>query len=92
VTIKIIDWDVAHCLEEEKFAPKVERKLLSYLGSRNLIFGPTHDLLYVSVLFQDMTEDDKEDWISLASGEKEAIDSACRRLFDKQLCKHVNNF
>jgi hypothetical protein len=42
-------------------------------------------ILYVSVVFQDITEDEKEEWVSLASGEKRAIDSAFRRLFAKQL-------
>ena len=85
VTIKIIDWDVAHCLEEGKFAPEVENKLINYLGRDNVEFAAAHDLRYVNVLFQEVTDDDKEDWVALASGDKGAIDSAFRRLFKKQL-------
>jgi hypothetical protein len=89
VSIKIIDWDAAHCLSEGDFSPQVKKKLVLYLGSSNVTFGSAHDRLYVNVLLQepDGTEEEKYDWEALASGDKESIDSAFRRLLGKQLTK-----
>ena len=84
-----IDWDAAHCLSEGDFSPEVEKRLVVYLGSSNVTFSSAHDLLYVNVLFQepDNAEEEKDDWEALASGDKESIDSAFRRLLGKQLTK-----
>ena len=85
VSIKIIDWDAAHCLSEGRFSPEVEANLNNHLGSSNVEFGTAHDLLYVSVLFQEFDEEEKDTWENLSSGNKNLIDSAFRRLLSKQL-------
>jgi hypothetical protein len=91
VSIKIIDWDAAHCLSEGDFSPEVKKRLVVYLGSSNVKFSSAHDLLYVNVLFQepDGTEEEKDDWEALASGDKESIDSAFRQLLGKQLVRQT---
>ncbi len=87
VSIKIIDWDAAHCLSEGEFSPEVKKRLEEYLGSSNVEFGSAHDLLYVNVLFQepDGAEEEKDAWEDLASENKNLIDSAFKRLLKKLL-------
>ena len=79
VEIKIIDWDAAHCIDEEKFVDKVEKSLNEYLGRENVNFGVQHDRLYLAVL--SLGRDKGADqWQSLASGIKANVDTAFRVL------------
>jgi serine/threonine protein kinase len=80
VCVKIVDWDAAHCLDEEKFVPKALVKLVDYLGKSNVQFGVGHDLLYLSVLDIDINEANKDFWPSLASQDKDEIDGAFKNL------------
>jgi serine/threonine protein kinase len=84
VEIKIIDWDASHCLNEGAFVGYVEDALNAYLGSRNVSFGPQHDLLYIAVLSLEK-EKYKEHWERLASTDKEVIDDAFRYLLQEVL-------
>jgi hypothetical protein len=77
--IKIIDWDAAHCLDEEKFVDAVKRSLDDYLGGENVQFGVNHDLLYLSVLSLDINPYESL-WESLASDQKRDVDAAFREL------------
>jgi hypothetical protein len=81
VDIKIIDWDVAHCLNESEFVPSVQSRLEDYLGARNVHFGISHDLLYLSPLSLDKDEY-IDQWVELASGDKARIDEAFRYLLN----------
>jgi hypothetical protein len=80
VQVKIVDWDAAHCLNENDFVPKVRAKLVDYLGESNVQFGVRHDLLYLSVLDIDIDEANEGFWLSLASQVKNDIDQAYRSL------------
>jgi hypothetical protein len=85
VTIKIVDTDAMHCLDEEDFVPEVFRGLQYYWGSRKVEFGVQHDLLYTSVLRLPFESEDAQQWQDLASGKKRLIDSANRYLLSKLL-------
>jgi hypothetical protein len=81
VQVKIVDWDAAHCLNENDFVPKVRARLVDYLGESNVQFGVRHDLLYLSVLDIDIDEANKGFWLSLASSQvKNDVDQAYRSL------------
>jgi hypothetical protein len=80
VSIKIIDWDGSHCLNEGHFAKKVEPRLSNFLGSKHLHFGIAHDINYVNTLFLEYIEDEKETWTDLASGDKTRMDGALKIL------------
>jgi hypothetical protein len=80
VQIKIVDWDAAHCLDERKFVDKVFVRLVDYLGEGNVEFGVCHDLLYLSVLDIEVTEETVNLWQCLASEDKAEIDGAYKYL------------
>jgi len=85
VQIKIVDWDAAHCLDERKFVDKVFVRLVDYLGEGNVKFGTCHDLLYLSVLDIEVTEETEIEWKRLASENKAVIDEAYRNLLSSVL-------
>ena len=87
VQIKIVDWDVSHCLEEGDFAPTIKALLAKrvYAGEIVVPFGKSHDLNYVSVYEMPMEERHVSEWEALASGDKSRIDAAFRTLMrDRQ--------
>lgn len=89
IEIKIVDWDVSHCIDELHFSPKIEKILAQriYAGKR-VPFGRDHDLLYLAVYEMDLTEENQQHWNDLASGEKQRIDTAFQALmteFTRQL-------
>eukprot|EP01040_Poterioochromonas_malhamensis_P014756 gene14756-16385_t len=89
IEIKIVDWDVSHCIDELHFSPKIEKILAQriYAGKR-VPFGRDHDLLYLAVYEMDLTEENQQHWNDLASGEKQRIDAAFQALmteFTRQL-------
>jgi hypothetical protein len=85
VLIKIIDLDVAHCIDESNYSEKILNRLEYRLGKNNVKFGISHDELYLSVY--DMAIDDKfkDKWNDLASNNKEKIDAAFTKLLDIRL-------
>ena len=85
VQIKIVDWDAAHCLDERKFVDKVFVRLVDYLGEGNVEFGVCHDLLYLSVLDIEVTEETVNLWQCLASEDKAEIDEAYKNLLSSVL-------
>jgi hypothetical protein len=88
VRIKIVDWDVSHCLEEGDFFPKI-RDLISsraYAGNSLVpLFGKAHDLNYVSVYEMPVEDRHYSEWKALASGEKNLIDPAFRSLMEGRM-------
>jgi hypothetical protein len=82
VEIKIMDWDVAHCLEEEDFAPNIKTLLEEriYYAGKIVTFDESHDLRYISVFDMPIKESHMAMWEDMASGNKCRIDSAFRIL------------
>ena len=71
ICIKIVDWDIAHCLHEGRFAPKIEAALKDRIYDRGEVtFGIEHDNRYLAVYDQPMMEAFAEQWRALASGVK----------------------
>ena len=85
VEIKIVDWDASHCLDEGQFAPMVLKALHDYFKVQNGFpepkFGVELDLLYLSVLNKDVSDENTEYWHMLSSDVKEKMDSGYRTLF-----------
>jgi hypothetical protein len=79
VEIKIVDWDVAHCLEEEDFAPNIKTLLKErtciYAG-KTVTFDESHDLRYISVFDMPIKESHMDLWEDMASCNKCRIDQA----------------
>jgi len=83
VIIKIVDWDVSHCLDEETFSPKIKAllqdRVYAYAG-QPVRFGEDHDNLYLSVFDMPLEERHFNYWEGLASGVKALIDDSFQRL------------
>ena len=76
-----MDWDAAHCLEEEDFAPNIKTLLeeRAYAG-KVVTFDESHDLRYISVYDMPIKESHTAIWEDMASGNKCRIDSAFQTL------------
>jgi hypothetical protein len=91
VELKIIDWDVAHCLDERCFSPQVEsilRDRLQYSkikGNEVVPLSEEHDLTYVRVYEMEVTEANTRLWQELASGSKSQVDAAFQNLMTEML-------
>jgi len=77
VSIKVIDWDAAHCIDEHCFSPKIQRMISEnvYKG-KQVSFGTAHDELYLAVYDMALEVQHHEHWIDLASGDKSKLDKA----------------
>ena len=86
LSIKIVDWDASHCLEEGDFSAKIKSllKMRIYSGE-SCNFGVEHDLLYLRVYEMDVKVEDAWAWEDLASGVKGIIDTAYQHLFREML-------
>ena len=91
ISIKIIDLDAAHCLNEFKYSKKIQLLLETRLGKPNVKFGIEHDLLYLSVFDMELVEEDTQLWKDLASNDKEIIDSAFTVLLNYRLNSKENH-
>ena len=80
VSIKIIDWDCAHCLAEGAFCPRIAEALVEHKPTRSATFGFGHDWKYFNVLNSDIVAGD-ERWTDLASYDKLLVDKAFYALF-----------
>ena len=78
ISIKIIDWDCAHCLAEGAFCPRITNALMQHMPTRSALFGVQHDLRYVKVLeaTRNDSETDEKLWEALASNNKSVVDHA----------------
>jgi hypothetical protein len=81
VEIRIIDWDNAHCLDEQDFGEKCRAALMEHKPTRSAKFGIDHDWKYLSVLASEINSGDEELWKKLASNNKESMDDAFYALF-----------
>ena len=81
VEIRIIDWDNAHCIDEQDFGEKCRDALMDHKPTRSAKFGTDHDWKYLSVLTSDINSGDEELWKKLASNNKEMADDAFYGLF-----------
>ena len=88
ISIKIIDWDCAHCLAEGSFCPRISQALCDHKPSRPASFSKEHDLRYIQTLAADVEveveEDLSDEWRALASNDKAQIDNAFYRLFSRE--------
>lgn len=85
VSIKIVDWDAAHCLHEGQFPPKIEILLKEriYLGQA-IPFGVAHDEHYLAVYDMPILKTKHHRyWRDLASGEKSCMDAAFYKLMTR---------
>ena len=78
----LIDWDAAHCLDENDFSPLVKEALANHNLTRSSEFGTQHDIMYIGVFDRSCQEDEEEDWMNLASNEKWKIDASFFKLFN----------
>jgi hypothetical protein len=81
VSIKIIDWDCAHCLAEGAFCPRIAEALMEHKPTRPATFGIGHDWKYFNVLNSDIVAGDEGWWTDLASNDKLLVDKAFYALF-----------
>lgn len=83
IVVKIIDWDVSHCLDEQIFSTKIKAKLqdriYAYSG-QSVQFGVDHDNLYLSVYDMPLEDRHRAYWKGLASAAKTTIDDSFERL------------
>ena len=86
ISIKIIDWDCAHCLAEGAFCPRITNALMQHMPTRSALFGVQHDLRYVEVLeaTRNDNETDEKLWGALASNNKSVVDHAFYELFSRE--------
>jgi serine/threonine protein kinase len=82
-SIKIIDWDCAHCLAEGAFRPRIANALKQHTPTRSSLFGVQHDLSYIEVLEGPRNDSEVDDmlWEALASNNKALVDRAFYELF-----------
>ena len=94
VSIRIIDWDCAHCLDEGEFRGKIKRRVDSHRPTEGLAarFDEAYDWRYFVVLQSGLKnqeeqgqENNEEDglWGALASNNKTEIDCAFFELFQR---------
>ena len=89
MSIKIIDWDCAHCLAEGAFCPRVADALAQHNPFRSTEFGIGHDLHYLEILEKARSVDQGTDqcqgqddlWQALASKDKVTIDRAFYKMY-----------
>ena len=83
ITIRLIDWDCAHSLDEGEFGESISTALQNHKPTRTADFGTEHDLRYLRVLESDPRPDgqDSEAWHHLASTIKVEADDAFYHLF-----------
>ena len=82
VNIRLVDWDAAHCLDENDCSPLVKEALANHNPTRSSGFGTQHDIKYIGVLDRSCQEDEEEDWTNLASNEKWKIHASFFELFN----------
>lgn len=81
VVLKIVDWDVSHCIEEADYCPNIKRLLKNRVyANRSVEFGVNHDERYLQVYNMKISVDSIDHWHALASGNKHDIDSAFQTL------------
>jgi hypothetical protein len=86
MSIKIVDWDGAHCVEEGNFCDEIRARLESYFDTRKEVaFNETHDLTFVEVFHEAVTEENKQNWADMASSSKGKIDRAFYQLLMNRL-------
>mmetsp|Transcript_3559 Transcript_3559/g.5041 ORF Transcript_3559/g.5041 Transcript_3559/m.5041 type:complete len:446 (-) Transcript_3559:107-1444(-) len=90
VIIKIVDWDASHCLEEGGFNEAIHKILADrvYAG-QSVSFGVCHDLKYISVYEMPLEERHHNEWMELASGQKERIDGAFQTLMQESMSRKM---
>ena len=82
VSVKIIDWDCAHCLAEGAFCPRIAEALANHTPTRSAKFSVEHDLGYIAVLEQSRADGGPDElWEALASTKKSVVDNAFYKLF-----------
>jgi Lipopolysaccharide kinase (Kdo/WaaP) family len=81
VEIRLIDWDNAHCLDEQDFNDKCKAALTEHKPTRSATFGVDHDRKYISVFGSAINTGEEKWWNDLASNDKKIIDTAFYALF-----------
>jgi len=81
VVIRLIDWDNAHCLDEQAFGDKCKAALMEHKPTRSATFGVDHDWKYFDVLSSAINSREEQWWTDLASNDKRIIDNAFYALF-----------
>jgi hypothetical protein len=81
VEIRLIDWDNAHCLDEQDFGEKCKAALMEHKPTRSATFGVDHDWKYINVLSLAIKSGEEQWWAGLASGNKNDVDNAFYALF-----------
>jgi serine/threonine protein kinase len=81
VVIRLIDWDNAHCLDEQAFGDKCKAALMEHKPTRSATFGVDHDWKYFDVLSSAINPGEEQWWTDLASNDKRIIDNAFYALF-----------
>jgi hypothetical protein len=84
ISIKLIDWDASHRIEEGKFCPRAENRLEERFGV-SPHFGVEFDLEYLLVLEREYNQDEQNLWMDLGSTSKDIVDTAFYELF--RLCQ-----
>lgn len=87
MSIKIVDWDGAHCKEESDFSEAARRSLEEYFKHIPVKFDENHDMMFVRVFDVAITSENTHQWVSMASSEKTAIDDAFYSIFKDMLQK-----
>jgi hypothetical protein len=81
VVIRLIDWDNAHCLDEQAFGDKCKAALMEHKPTRSATFGVDHDWKYFDVLSSAINSGEEQWWAGLASSNKNDVDNAFYALF-----------
>ena len=81
VEIRLIDWDNAHCLDEQDFGEKCKAALMEHKPTRSAKFGVDHDWKYFDVLSSAINSGEEQWWAGLASSNKNDVDNAFYALF-----------
>lgn len=81
VEIRIIDWDNAHCDDEQVFNDKCKAALTEHKPTRSATFGVEHDWKYLNVFDSAINAGEEKWWRDLASDDKKTIDTAFYALF-----------
>jgi hypothetical protein len=82
VTIRIIDWDCAHCQDEQGFCRKVFKKVCDFEEIRGTEFSTQLDWRFFEVLQTEVSEENTTWWTDLASNNKTTVDRAFSHLCD----------
>ena len=74
ISIKLIDWDASHRIEEGQFCPRAETRLRERFGG-NPCFSVDHDLRYLQVLKREYKPDEEDLWRGLSAGQSDDLSS-----------------